>query len=187
MQYCWCFSESFSALASSGSRPDDESTLHERGALIAIKKVCTIRLALISRQHQMKQTTSCFPSSPCSLRASPRRRHQCPSDPSLAYKLAPRPRHGGRTAQANRAPLLVLSVVTSVQIVLGRESMSSIEHPRIVPDGVSYSCNGRCGAGCSGAALGNTYTQDCYSHDICSYFNNASGGARYVPKVCCGT
>jgi hypothetical protein len=23
-------------------------------------------------------------------------------------------------------------------------------------------------------------TQDCYSHDICSYFNNASGGARYA-------
>ncbi|CCF44160.1 hypothetical protein CH063_03261 [Colletotrichum higginsianum] len=40
-----------------------------------------------------------------------------------------------------------------------------------------YSCNGRCGAGCSGAALGNVYTQDCFSHDICSYFNSASGGA----------
>ncbi|WZH49729.1 uncharacterized protein QYS62_010936 [Fusarium acuminatum] len=40
-----------------------------------------------------------------------------------------------------------------------------------------YSCNGRCGAGCSGAALGNVYTQDCYSHDICSYFNSAAGGA----------
>lgn len=44
----------------------------------------------------------------------------------------------------------------------------------------SYSCNGRCGAGCSGASLGNAYTQDCFSHDICSYFNSASGGARYV-------
>ncbi|KAH8432431.1 uncharacterized protein LDX57_010067 [Aspergillus melleus] len=43
-----------------------------------------------------------------------------------------------------------------------------------------YSCNGRCGAGCSGSALGNVYTQDCFSHDICSYFNSASGGARYV-------
>lgn len=43
-----------------------------------------------------------------------------------------------------------------------------------------YSCNGRCGAGCSGAALGNAYTQDCFTHDICSYFENASGGARYV-------
>lgn len=42
----------------------------------------------------------------------------------------------------------------------------------------SYSCNGRCGAGCSGAALGNVYTQDCFSHDVCSWFNNASGGAR---------
>ncbi|KAK2032488.1 hypothetical protein LX32DRAFT_709858 [Colletotrichum zoysiae] len=40
-----------------------------------------------------------------------------------------------------------------------------------------YSCNGRCGAGCTGRALGNVYTQDCFSHDICSYFNNASGGA----------
>lgn len=44
----------------------------------------------------------------------------------------------------------------------------------------SYSCNGRCGAGCTGVALGNAYTQDCFSHDICSYFNNASGGARCV-------
>ena len=44
----------------------------------------------------------------------------------------------------------------------------------------SYSCNGRCGAGCSGASLGNAYTQDCFSHDICSYFNSASGGARFV-------
>ncbi|KAJ5355509.1 uncharacterized protein N7496_012721 [Penicillium cataractarum] len=40
-----------------------------------------------------------------------------------------------------------------------------------------YSCNGRCGTGCSGTAAGNVYTQDCFSHDICSYFNNASGGA----------
>ncbi|EDU44064.1 hypothetical protein PtrSN002B_010820 [Pyrenophora tritici-repentis] len=40
-----------------------------------------------------------------------------------------------------------------------------------------YSCNGRCGAGCSGTAIGNVYTQDCFSHDVCSWFNNASGGA----------
>ncbi|TLD30639.1 hypothetical protein PspLS_02176 [Pyricularia sp. CBS 133598] len=40
-----------------------------------------------------------------------------------------------------------------------------------------YSCNGRCGAGCSGSSLGNAYTQDCFSHDMCSFFNNASGGA----------
>ncbi|KAL6230945.1 hypothetical protein BDW75DRAFT_233996 [Aspergillus navahoensis] len=40
-----------------------------------------------------------------------------------------------------------------------------------------YSCNGRCGAGCTGTALGNAYTQDCFSHDICSYFENASGGS----------
>ncbi|KAH9429994.1 hypothetical protein MCOR27_000291 [Pyricularia oryzae] len=39
-----------------------------------------------------------------------------------------------------------------------------------------YSCNGRCGAGCSGSSLGNAYTQDCFSHDMCSFFNNASGG-----------
>ncbi|SMR43057.1 unnamed protein product [Zymoseptoria tritici ST99CH_1A5] len=43
--------------------------------------------------------------------------------------------------------------------------------------GGSYSCNGRCGAGCTGIAIGNAYTQDCFSHDICSYFENASGGA----------
>lgn len=41
----------------------------------------------------------------------------------------------------------------------------------------NYACNGRCGADCTGAALGNVYTQDCFSHDICSFFNNASGGA----------
>ncbi|VUC37986.1 unnamed protein product [Clonostachys rosea] len=40
-----------------------------------------------------------------------------------------------------------------------------------------YSCNGRCGAGCTGTAVGNAYTQDCFSHDICSYFNSASGGS----------
>ncbi|CAG5177894.1 uncharacterized protein ALTATR162_LOCUS8431 [Alternaria atra] len=40
-----------------------------------------------------------------------------------------------------------------------------------------YSCNGRCGAGCSGTAIGNAYTQDCFSHDMCSWFNNAEGGA----------
>ncbi|KAH6642513.1 hypothetical protein C7974DRAFT_327857 [Boeremia exigua] len=43
--------------------------------------------------------------------------------------------------------------------------------------GGDYSCNGRCGAGCSGTAVGNAYTQDCFSHDVCSWFNNASGGA----------
>lgn len=41
----------------------------------------------------------------------------------------------------------------------------------------NYACNGRCGADCTGAAIGNVYTQDCFSHDICSFFNNASGGA----------
>jgi hypothetical protein len=45
----------------------------------------------------------------------------------------------------------------------------------------SYSCSGRCGAGCTGTAVGNVYTQDCFSHDICSYFNDATGGARLVP------
>ncbi|CAI9629926.1 unnamed protein product [Alternaria burnsii] len=44
-------------------------------------------------------------------------------------------------------------------------------------NGGEYSCNGRCGAGCSGTAIGNAYTQDCFSHDVCSWFNNASGGA----------
>jgi len=44
-----------------------------------------------------------------------------------------------------------------------------------VNDG-DYSCNGRCGAGCNGTALGNFYTQHCFSHDICSWFNNAANG-----------
>jgi hypothetical protein len=56
-------------------------------------------------------------------------------------------------------------------------------HPLIFFHAISdtlhrYSCNGRCGAGCSGTAIGNVYTQDCFSHDVCSWFNNASGGAR---------
>ena len=48
----------------------------------------------------------------------------------------------------------------------------------------NYSCNGRCGAGCNegpfGGRLGNAYTQDCWSHDICSWFNNAKGGSKDV-------
>ncbi|KAI8912535.1 hypothetical protein EDD86DRAFT_112968 [Gorgonomyces haynaldii] len=45
-------------------------------------------------------------------------------------------------------------------------------------NGGDYSCNGRCGAGCTGFALnGNQYTLACYTHDVCSWFNNASGGA----------
>ncbi|KAF5630991.1 uncharacterized protein FTJAE_8071 [Fusarium tjaetaba] len=43
--------------------------------------------------------------------------------------------------------------------------------------GANPSGSGECGAGCSGTAVGNVYTQDCFSHDICSYFNSASGGA----------
>ncbi|KAF5695060.1 hypothetical protein FDENT_618 [Fusarium denticulatum] len=43
--------------------------------------------------------------------------------------------------------------------------------------GANPSGSGECGAGCSGTAVGNVYTQDCFSHDICSYFNAASGGA----------
>ncbi|KAK3321679.1 hypothetical protein B0H66DRAFT_618708 [Apodospora peruviana] len=46
--------------------------------------------------------------------------------------------------------------------------------------GSDYSCNGRCGAGCTGTAVGNVYTQDCFSHDICSYFNRATGGSSDV-------
>ncbi|KAG9244023.1 hypothetical protein BJ878DRAFT_461138 [Calycina marina] len=43
--------------------------------------------------------------------------------------------------------------------------------------GGDYSCNGRCGSGCTGTSVGNAYTQDCFSHDICSWFNDASDGA----------
>lgn len=42
----------------------------------------------------------------------------------------------------------------------------------------SYSCNGRCGAGCTGTAVGDVYTQDCFSHDICSYFELSTTGAE---------
>lgn len=47
----------------------------------------------------------------------------------------------------------------------------------------SYSCNGRCGAGCTGTAIGDVYTQDCFSHDVCSYFNDSTDGARYVCRM----
>ncbi|KAI0482587.1 hypothetical protein GGR56DRAFT_196657 [Xylariaceae sp. FL0804] len=40
-----------------------------------------------------------------------------------------------------------------------------------------YSCNGRCGAGCTGTAVGDVYTQDCFTHDMCSYWEDATGGA----------
>jgi hypothetical protein len=39
-----------------------------------------------------------------------------------------------------------------------------------------YQCMGRCGAGCDGVAIGNQYTLECLSHDVCSYFSSASGG-----------
>ena len=29
-----------------------------------------------------------------------------------------------------------------------------------------------------------TSTQDCFSHDICSFFNNAKGGARWAAIPC---
>jgi len=32
---------------------------------------------------------------------------------------------------------------------------------------------------CEFAKAASSSTQDCFSHDICSWFNNASGGARY--------
>ncbi|KAJ4425117.1 hypothetical protein N0V82_000172 [Gnomoniopsis sp. IMI 355080] len=43
--------------------------------------------------------------------------------------------------------------------------------------GGDYSCNGRCGAGCNGTAIGDVYTQDCFTHDICSYFELSTTGA----------
>lgn len=46
------------------------------------------------------------------------------------------------------------------------------------PCNYSYACNGRCGAACDGTSVGNVYTQDCFTHDICSYFENSSTGAR---------
>ena len=39
-----------------------------------------------------------------------------------------------------------------------------------------YDCQGRCGAGCDGLSHGNAYTLECWSHDICSYFYNATDG-----------
>ncbi|CAL8584662.1 hypothetical protein XPA_010250 [Xanthoria parietina] len=43
--------------------------------------------------------------------------------------------------------------------------------------GVNAVNGGICGAGCAGFGLGNVYTQNCFNHDICSFFNNAAGGA----------
>ncbi|CAN8101514.1 unnamed protein product [Discula destructiva] len=44
--------------------------------------------------------------------------------------------------------------------------------------GGDYSCNGRCGAGCNGTAIGDVYTQHCFTHDICSYFELSNTGAN---------
>ncbi|KAF3761812.1 hypothetical protein M406DRAFT_333859 [Cryphonectria parasitica EP155] len=43
--------------------------------------------------------------------------------------------------------------------------------------GGDYACNGRCGSACDGTAIGNVYTQDCFTHDICSYFELSTDGA----------
>ncbi|KAI8912534.1 hypothetical protein EDD86DRAFT_217237 [Gorgonomyces haynaldii] len=44
-------------------------------------------------------------------------------------------------------------------------------------NGGEYNCNGRCGPSCNGISLfKNQYTLACYTHDICSWFYNASGG-----------
>lgn len=31
---------------------------------------------------------------------------------------------------------------------------------------------GMCGIGCDGIGKGNAYTQDCFDHDMCTYFND---------------
>jgi hypothetical protein len=69
------------------------------------------------------------------------------------------------------------SVTGGEYVLTTYTTLISCKIPRLID--CSYSCNGRCGAGCTGTAIGNAYTQDCFSHDICSWFNNASGGARY--------
>lgn len=35
-----------------------------------------------------------------------------------------------------------------------------------------HNCMGRCGRGCHGHPKWNSYTQDCFNHDMCTYFND---------------
>ncbi|KAF2174284.1 hypothetical protein M409DRAFT_62361 [Zasmidium cellare ATCC 36951] len=53
-----------------------------------------------------------------------------------------------------------------------------------------YGCIGRCGIGCNGISVGSVYTQQCFSHDICSWFggvgkdpNDPNCGASYKAAV----
>lgn len=72
------------------------------------------------------------------------------------------------------------------ECVRGRVSVLSFLYRSSIPrqslvvanNTFSYACNGRCGTACDGVALGNVYTQDCYTHDICSYFELSTDGAR---------
>lgn len=44
-----------------------------------------------------------------------------------------------------------------------------VQKPRDKDD---HNCMGRCGEGCKGTSVGDTYTQDCLNHDMCTYFND---------------
>ncbi|MEN0062392.1 MAG: hypothetical protein AAGA48_09580 [Myxococcota bacterium] len=44
-------------------------------------------------------------------------------------------------------------------------------------NGGDYDCIGRCGPACGSWWAASAWTQDCYEHDVCSYYNAASGGS----------
>jgi len=60
--------------------------------------------------------------------------------------------------------------------------------PKNPINGVTYDCQGQCGAGCvSGCGIiqgGGSWARSCFSHDICSWYFGASGGAS---DKYCGT
>ena len=43
-----------------------------------------------------------------------------------------------------------------------------------------YGCMGRCGADCGNVFIPSAWTKDCMDHDVCSYYNNSSGGSSDV-------
>lgn len=41
-----------------------------------------------------------------------------------------------------------------------------------------HNCMGMCGEGCDGIRIGGAYTQDCFNHDMCTYFNDVDEGKK---------
>lgn len=106
-------------------------------------------------------------------------------DQSLVLPWGQQQQQDGRIQQARAVLGAGLWEAISEPIVSTEESASDLKPSSKMYEVPaerlnSYSCNGRCGAGCTGTALENAYTQDCFSHDICSWFNGASGASRLI-------